>query len=95
MIVRVYSNVELTAANFSDLETNVSPIQTDTLASTLTGGRLLYSLALGANASQIIDLSTDQLAGQIEIGDSITISAETISGTGATCVLGINWTEEQ
>lgn len=97
MIIRVYSNIEKTAASFSDVETNVSPIAADTAATAVDNstGRLIYSKQLGSQENDTIDLSSDPLAGNLEVGDTFTVTAETVSGTGGACAVSLNWVEEQ
>jgi hypothetical protein len=71
MTVNFYLNPTLTAASYSDVDTNTSVIQTDTSATSFSGGTLLYSIDLGKTGNQLIDLSDVLLPGNHVTATSI------------------------
>jgi len=95
MIIRFYANATLTNASFSYIDANTSPMQVDTSASVASGGVFLFAIQLGANGSQVVNVANDQLNGRVPPGQTLTVTGEAISGTGATCSVALNWVEGQ
>lgn len=95
MRIRVLRNATLTGASFAAIESSVSPLFKDTTATAVSGGTELFALELGSNNNDQIPLFADALSGVIDPGDTITITARAVSGTGAICSASINWVEQQ
>lgn len=93
MRINFYTNATITGASFSNLDSNLSPIQTDTSATNATGGILLFTIELASNSNQLIDLAQDKYL--IPPGNTLTITAQTVSGTGAICSSSLHWIELQ
>ncbi len=83
MTVNFYENSTLVGASFSDIDTNTSIVQKDTSATAFSGGTLLFSIDLGKEDSEIIDLSSDKHAGILLPGNHITATSIPNSGNGS------------
>ena len=90
VIIRVRRNPDLTAASFSDVDTNTSVVSEDTTASAISGGEELFAFALNKNESKDIDLSS--LDFKLNPGDVFTITGQS-EAAGTTTSVGINWKE--
>lgn len=93
MRISFYLNSELTGASFVDIETDLSPIKRDTSATAYSSGRLLFTVELASNSNQVLNLTGSQYL--IAPGDTLTITAKTVSGTGAICSASLHWIELQ
>lgn len=88
-----YRNATLTGASFSDYSTNTSALQTDTSATSFSGGKQLFSVALGKTGNTIFDLSGDKFNGVIKAGDSVTVTIKPKSGNAAEATVSLNLVE--
>lgn len=88
-----YSNPTLVGASFANVETNVSIMQIDTSATSFSGGTLLYSLPLGKDGQNMVDLDSDDFAGFLVTGDAITVTIAPKSGNAAEATVAVNYVE--
>lgn len=91
--IKFYANATLTNASFSDIDSGRSAIQKDTSATAISGGLFLFSVELGRQGSQIIDLKNDLDIGEFDAGNTITCTCEYSAGTNAEVSVSYNITE--
>ena len=91
--LKFYRNPTLVAASFSAIDSETSVIHTDTSATSLTGGTLLFAVELGKTGNQIINIINEDV-GIMEPGDIITVTALPNSGNGAEADISLNFLEE-
>lgn len=80
--VKFYVNATLTAASFSDVSSE-SIAEYDTSATAFTGGTYLFSVLLGKDGQEVIDLTDHMEEGVINPGDSLTATIAPKSGNSA------------
>ncbi len=85
--VRVRLNPTLTGASFSALDADTSVVRTDTAATAVSGGQVVFAQSIIEGAGAIVTLPT-----RLNVGDTLTISLEASGGTVDT-VVAINWLE--
>lgn len=91
MIIRYVSGATLTGASFVDVDTNDSVIEYDTSATAVSGGDLQFSVPLSGTGSDVIPMTP--LSFYLNPGETMTVTAEAISGTGADASTSFNWEE--
>jgi len=91
--VNFYANATLVAASWVDVSTNTSVVEKDTSATSFSGGRKLFSLALGKTGNETIQL-TNALAGLLHPGDVLTATSIPASGNNSETSISFNWTED-
>jgi hypothetical protein len=89
-VVRVRLNPTLTAASFSAVDANTSVVRTDTSATAVSGGTLVFAQSLTEAAAPIIDLSARNI--KLNPGETVTVSLEASSGT-INPVISFSWKE--
>lgn len=92
MVVSFYSTTTLKSANFTAFSSN-SILESDTNASQVINGNLLFSAPLGKSGNIFIDLANDIPSAILRPGDIFTITAKTTSLTGAEANVGVNVVE--
>lgn len=95
ILIKLILNATLTSPSYTNISTNSSVIEYDTSA-TVSGGRVLFQLPLGKVASDIVDLiDLDLFISPINTGQTITLTAESISGTSSTETnVSLYWVED-
>ena len=88
--VRVRLGADLTGASFNAVDDNTSVMRTDIAATAVSGGTVLFAQGIEQGDSLSVDL--DALNIDLTVGETITISLESSSGTVAT-VTTVNWLE--
>ena len=88
--IRVRLNPTLTGASFSAVDANTSVVRTDTSATAVSGGTLVFAQTITEGAAPVIDFS--RLANKLKPGDTITVSLESSSGN-VDSVISMNWRE--
>jgi hypothetical protein len=84
----VYRNATLsTAASFADLSSDVSPVQSDKLSTSISGGRKLYTYFLGRLDSRTMNYGDHGL--YLTPGDYITITAQSTLATIASASMNV------
>jgi hypothetical protein len=78
-IVQIIKNTMLTGPVWVDFDTNNSPIQHDTTATALSGGRVLVTLVMGRIDSIVLDLERYNIT--LAPNEIITISAQSTNST--------------
>ena len=91
LIFRVYKNMTLTGASFSSIHTD-SVVQQSTSETAATGGTFLFSLPLSKSGQRDVQFP-ERLDGVVSPGDSITLTADAFSGTGAEVTASLYWVE--
>jgi len=81
-----YRNVTLTGASFTDYDTD-SGLHSDIAATAFTGGTFLFALPLGKAGNAIINLPEAVIAADASPGDTITVTADPVSGTNADVIV--------
>ncbi len=89
-IVRLRLNATLTGASFSALNSNTSTMHTDTTATVVSGGTLIFAEGIPKAGSTNIDL--DKLGVDLVAPDFLTLSIEA-TGTNIDTVSTLNWQE--
>jgi hypothetical protein len=69
-----------------------SGVETDVNSNSHTGGTLLYSTTLGKTGTLELDVRSREIL--LEVGDTITITAQPVSQTSGDVIAVINWVEE-
>lgn len=91
MIFRFRFNATLTGASFTDIDTNDSMMTLDTSATGVSGGDVQLTARLAKSDSRNLPLSDTSFF--MNPGDTLTITAQTTSGTGAEAGASFNWEE--
>jgi hypothetical protein len=91
--IYVYKNATLNnTANFSKLDATTSVAETDTTATSLTGGRVIATLGIGNGNRESINLKDFET--YVETNDILTIAAASVTAT-TDITVGLSWEEEQ
>lgn len=93
VFMNFYANPILVGASFSTIDSGNSTILQDTSATAISGGLFLFSLPLGKNGNEVIDLKDDLGIGIFGPGDILSIAVEYGSGTNADAFISLNFTE--
>lgn len=88
--LRVRLNATLTGASFSAVDAGTSVVRTDTSATAVTGGAVVFAQSISEGSAPVIDFS--KLTNKLNPGDTITVSLEASSGT-VDSVISMNWLE--
>lgn len=88
--IRVIANATLTGASFSAVNASTSVVFTDTSATAVSGGTVIFAQSITEGSSPVIDFS--RLAKKLNPGGTITISLESSSGN-VDSVISMNWLE--
>ncbi len=88
--IRVRLNATLTGASFSAVDANTSVVYTDTSATAVSGGNVIFAQTITEGSAPIIDFS--QLTDKLNPADTVTISLESSSGN-VDSVISMNWLE--
>jgi hypothetical protein len=88
--IRIRLNPILTGASFSAVDANTSVVRTDTSATAVSGGNLIFAQIITEGASPIIDFT--KIIEKLNPGDTITVSLESSSGN-VDSVISMNWLE--
>ena len=91
MILRFRFNATLTGASFTSIDADDSVIAYDTAATAVSGGDVQLTMSLAKVDSRNMDLVNTSF--YIAPGDSLTVTAEATSGTGAEASASVNWEE--
>ena len=90
--IAFYANVALTGASFVSAGAN-SIVETDTTATAFTGGKFLFSMALGQKGNELLKLSDDQHAAFLLAGNAFTATIKPKSGNAAEATVVFNTVE--
>ena len=88
--IRVRLNPTLTGASFSAVDADTSVVRTDTAATAVSGGNVVFSEIITEGASPIIDFT--KIIEKLNPGDTVTVSLESSSGN-VDSVISMNWLE--
>ena len=88
--IRARLNPTLTGASFSAVDANTSVVRTDTSATAVTGGDVVFSQIITEGAAPVIDFT--KIIEKLNPGDTITVSLESSSGN-VDSVISMNWLE--
>ena len=88
--IRVRLNPTLTGAVFSAVDADTSVVRTDTSATAVSGGNIIFSQIITEGASPIIDFT--KIIEKLNPGDTVTVSLESSSGN-VDSVISMNWLE--
>ena len=91
--VNFYANATLVGSSFADIGTTTSVMEVDTSATSFSGGRKLFTLALGKTGNEVIQL-LDTLAGLLNPGDTLTATSIPASQNNSETTVSFNWTED-
>ncbi len=80
--VKFYLNAVLTGSSFSSIDSN-STIQQDTAATAFSGGVYLFTIELGKDGNEILDVTDDDFDFIFQPGDSLTATIAPKSGNSA------------
>lgn len=84
----LYKNATLsTAANFTDLSSEVSPVQRDILSTSISSGRVLTAYYLGRTESRTIDVASHNY--KLAPGETFTITAQSTLATIASVAMNV------
>lgn len=87
--LKFYLNPTLTGASFSAIDGSNSALYKDTSATAISGGRLLFPIALGKTGDKFIDFSESSDNHLYHPSDLITITAVPSSGTNADVTISV------
>ena len=90
--VNYYRNAVLTGASFTDFNAD-SGIHTDVAATAITGGQFMFALPLAPQGNAVFQLPASIIASDLGPGDTITVTAEPLSGTGAEALVSFYFVE--
>lgn len=90
--INFYRNTTLVAAAWSAVDSDSSPVRSDTTATSRTGGTLLFSMSLGRTGQEVIPLNREDMALLLP-GDTLTATANPVSGNNSEVVVSFNWNE--
>jgi hypothetical protein len=88
--IRVRLNPTLTGASFSAVDALTSVVRTDTSATAVSGGNIIFAQIITEGAAPIIDFT--KLMDKLNPGDTVTVSLESSSGN-VDSVISMNWLE--
>ena len=88
--IRIRLNPTLTGASFSAVDANTSVVRTDTAATAVSGGDIIFSQIITEGASPIIDFT--KIMEKLNPGETVTVSLESSSGN-VDSVISMNWKE--
>lgn len=88
--IRVRLNPALTGASFSAVDANTSVVRTDTSATAVSGGNIIFAQIITEGAAPIIDFT--KIMDKLNPGDTVTVSLESSSGN-VDSVISMNWLE--
>jgi hypothetical protein len=88
--IRVRLNPTLTGASFSAVDADTSVVRTDTSATAVSGGNVVFSEIITEGASTPIDFT--KIIEKLNPGDTVTVSLESSSGN-VDSVITMNWKE--
>lgn len=91
--INFYANPTLTGASFSDVNTAVSMVETDTSATAFSSGTFLFSINLGKTGNDVIDLKEEKYAGVLSPGNIFLATIAPTSTNGAEGTVTFNWVE--
>ena len=77
---------------YTNIDSTNSLAAYDTAGTTITGGNQVFNCVIGANGNQFADLTEFDI--YLLPGETLTISAASISGAAANQVVAINWNED-
>lgn len=86
--INFYKNATLTGASFADYDTD-SGLQEDTAATAFTNGTFLFAIPLGKAGNAVLNLPESITSSDLNPGDTLTITAEPVSGTGADVIASL------
>lgn len=89
-VLRVTIDAELTGASFSPIDSNTSVVHSDTSATTITGGRVLFSQSLAEGSAPVFDFSGRNII--IHPNETVTISLEASNNT-IDPIVSLGWKE--
>ena len=88
--IRARLNPTLIGASFSAVDANTSVVRTDTSATAVSGGNIIFSQIITEGASPIVDFT--KIIEKLNPGDTVTVSLESSSGN-VDSVISMNWKE--
>lgn len=77
---------------YTNIDSTNSLAAYDTAGTTITGGNQVFNCAIGANGDQFADLTEFDI--YLLPGETLTVSAASISGPAANQAVAINWNED-
>lgn len=89
--IRFRYNAALTGASFADIDTNSSVVSYDSTATGVSGGDTQFAIGLPKDGHESLPLSDATFS--LNPGDSLTITQESASVTGAVTTASFNWEE--
>lgn len=90
VVIKIYKDATLVAASFTDIGTNVSPVQYDTAATSITGGTLVHARAIAKIDNISIEHPHD-LVHPLQPGEQHTITIQSASAVDV--VVAFEWEE--
>lgn len=89
-VLRITSDAELTGASFSPVDSNTSVVHSDTSATAITGGKVLFSQSLAEGSAPVFDFADRNII--IHPNETLTISLEASNNT-IDPIVSLGWKE--